>query len=193
MRTNNDLAHLAHIKTFYTRHHRLPTYQELHTLTKLSSRASLFQLIQRLIDKKLLSKDMKGRLAPLPSFFERTPLGVVEAGFGFDGSEIPNTSYAIDAYLIEKPESTFLVTVKGESMKDAGILPGDTVIVERTHEAKNGAIVIAEVDGAWTMKYYRNERGKHVLIPANAHMQPYTPKESFRISGIVRGIIRKYM
>lgn len=140
----------------------------------------------------ILAKDKNGTLSPSPKFFERDRLGIVEAGFGYDTDAILDDPRAIDDFLIEKPEATFLLKVKGESMIEAGILPGDIVIAERSTDAKNGKIIIAEVDGAWTIKYYRLEKGKHLLIPANRAMKPMSPSSSFRIAAIVKGVIRKY-
>lgn len=192
MRTNNDEKHIQGITKFYRAHARIPTYAELLALTGYTSRASVFALIARLIERSMLQKDNHGHLAPGPQLFARPRLGIVEAGFGYDADTIPDEMHAIDNYLIDKPDATFLLTVKGESMKDAGILPGDVVVAERTTEARNGDIIVAEVDGSWTMKYYRNENGKITLIPANRTMKPYSPRESFVIAAIVKGIVRKY-
>ncbi len=192
MSTHDDAKHIAHLKDFYRRHGRLPAYKELLFITGFSSRASVFGLINRLSKQQFIAKDDEGHLSPGPQFFARPKLGIVEAGFGYDADEIPDDAHAIDDYLIQRPEATFLLTVKGESMIDAGILPGDIVVAERTREAKNGEIVVAEVDGSWTMKYYRNEAGKILLIPANRTMKPYSPKQSLSIAAVVRGVVRKY-
>lgn len=196
MRNNNDEEYIKLITSFYRKNRRIPTYAELMDITGYSSRASVFGLIARLIERNIFQKDMAGRLSPTSQFvsslFARPKLGVVEAGFGYDADTITDDSHAIDEYLIDKPEATFLLTVKGESMIDAGIRPGDIVVAERGSEAKNGDIIIAEVDGSWTMKYYRNDGGKITLIPANRTIKPYSPKESFMITAVVKGVIRKY-
>jgi SOS regulatory protein LexA len=196
MRNNNDEKYIKLITSFYRKNRRIPTYAELMEITGYSSRASVFGLIERLISRNIFQKDSSGRLSPTKQFvsglFERPKLGIVEAGFGYDADTIADDSHAIDEYLIDKPEATFLLTVKGESMIEAGIRPGDIIVAERGSEAKNGDIIIAEVDGAWTMKYYRNDGGKITLIPANRTIKPYSPKESFTISAVVKGVVRKY-
>ena len=69
-----------------------------------------------------------------------------------------------------------MLSVEGDSMVDAGILPGDTVLVERGRAPRNGDIVIACVDAAWTMKlYYKNGKGIR-LEPANKKMRRSGPK-----------------
>ena len=77
-------------------------------------------------------------------------------------------------------------------MIEAHIDEGDLVIAERTETAKNGDIVIAEVDGGWTMKYFKTDGVKNWLEPANKFLKPIYPEESLRVAAIVTGVIRKY-
>ncbi|MBL8036031.1 MAG: repressor LexA [Nitrospira sp.] len=87
---------------------------------------------------------------------------------------------------------TFALKVKGESMKEDGILPGDLVIVRKQETAKNGQTVVALVNQEATIKvYYKKER--HIeLRPANDTMQPIIvhPSDEFQIEGLVIGVIR---
>jgi repressor LexA len=77
-------------------------------------------------------------------------------------------------------------------MSGAGILPGDMVIVDKGQTPKSGDIVIAEVDGAWTMKYLR-KRGENItLVPANPNYKPIRPKSELKIAGVVTAVVRKY-
>ena len=99
---------------------------------------------------------------------------------------------SLDEYLIENKEATYLLEVKGDSMIDAGIHEGDLVIVERKGEPKDGDIVIADVDGGWTMKYFRKRGSTIYLEPANRKYKPIYPTESLNIAAIVKGVIRKY-
>jgi repressor LexA len=64
--------------------------------------------------------------------------------------------------------------------------------VERTEKAKDGQIIIAEIDGELTMKYFRKEGSKVWLEPANKKFKPIYPTESLRIMAIVKAVIRKY-
>jgi repressor LexA len=77
-------------------------------------------------------------------------------------------------------------------MIDAGIREGDMVIVERGANYKDGDIVIAEVDGQWTIKYFRNRQGQIFLEPANKNFKPIYPKEELTISAVVKAVVRKY-
>ncbi|MDD5101338.1 MAG: S24 family peptidase, partial [Syntrophales bacterium] len=70
---------------------------------------------------------------------------------------------------------------------------GDLVIVERGREPKGGDIVIAEVDGEWTMKHFRREGKTVVLEAANPKYPPIRPREELKLGGVVTAVIRKYL
>jgi DNA polymerase V len=74
----------------------------------------------------------------------------------------------INEYLIRNPAATFLVRVSGDSMKDAGILDGDMLVVDRSLQAMDGKIVIALIHGEFTVKTLKMRNGKAFLVPANA-------------------------
>ncbi len=77
-------------------------------------------------------------------------------------------------------------------MTGAGIMPGDMVIVDKGRTARSGDIVIAQVDGEWTMKFLR-KRGEIVtLVPANPKYQPIKPKNELKVAGVVTAVVRKY-
>jgi SOS-response transcriptional repressor LexA len=82
--------------------------------------------------------------------------------------------------------------VKGDSMIDAGIQEGDMVIVEKTGSPKVGTIVVAEIDGEWTMKYLRKHGNKYYLEPANKKYKPIIPKNELKIAAVVKAVVRKY-
>ena len=87
---------------------------------------------------------------------------------------------------------TFALRVKGTSMKDEGIFPGDVVVVQKQATARNGQTVIASVNGEATIKTYHRNAGAVELHPANESMQPILVKstDTFQIEGIVVGVIR---
>ena len=82
--------------------------------------------------------------------------------------------------------------VKGESMKDEGILPGDLIIVRKQETAQNGQTVVALVNGEATVKTYVKKPGHIELHPANAAMQPIIVQaaDEFQIEGVLIGVIR---
>ncbi len=77
-------------------------------------------------------------------------------------------------------------------MIDAGIHEGDMVVVEKGKPARNGDIVIAEIDGSWTMKYYEKQGSTVILHPANKNYPDLHPSEELSIGGVVVGVVRKY-
>lgn len=87
---------------------------------------------------------------------------------------------------------TFALRVKGESMRDEGILPGDLVIVRKQSTARNGQTVIALVNNEATIKTYYRKGATVELRPANDTMKPIIvkPSDSLRIEGLVIGVIR---
>lgn len=161
-------------------------------LVGFKSKNAVYKLIEKLVDEGVVTKDSKGKLIPNRSINEIPILGLVEAGIPTQVEEALSDTMSIDDYLIKHKEYTYLLEVKGDSMIDEGIHEGDLVIVERKGEAKVGDIVIAEVDGGWTMKYYRTKNGQAYLEPANKNYKPIYPKEGMRIAAIVKGVIRKY-
>lgn len=170
----------------------MPSYAEIMDITGLRSKDSVFKLVGRLSRLGHLKKDRRGRLIPTSVLGEIKLLGLVEAGIPTTAEEEALDSISLDDYLIKNREDTYLLRVKGQSMKDAGIVEGDMVIAERANDAKEGEIVIAEVDGGWTMKYFRTKGGKPFLEPANDAFEPIYPADSFAIAAVVRGVIRKY-
>jgi len=99
---------------------------------------------------------------------------------------------------VEVPKSmvgrgeTFALRVKGTSMQNEGIFPGDIVVVQKHSSASNGQTVIALVNGEATIKTYYRKAGTVELHPANDAMQPIIiqPSDSLQIEGIVVGVIR---
>jgi repressor LexA len=99
---------------------------------------------------------------------------------------------SLDDLLIKNRTATFLLRVSGDSMVRAGIMPGDLVLIDRSATARDGDIVIAEVDNQWTMKRLRQHGGRITLEAANPAYSPIRPREELRIAGVVTAVIRKY-
>jgi repressor LexA len=184
------------ILSFYKNNKRMPVYAEIMKLLGFKSKNAVAKLINKLINEGVLDKDSSGRLIPNKLIGEVLLLGLVEAGFPTMAEESLLDTLNIDDYLIKDKDSSYLLRVKGESMIDAGIQDGDMVIAEKINpngrEVRDGDIVIALVDGGWTMKYYRNRTGKIYLEPANKDFKNIYPERELEIAAIVKGVIRKY-
>ena len=117
----------------------------------------------------------------------------VIAGFPSPAEQHVETPLDLNAYLIDKPAATFFVRVEGNSMLNAGILPGDILAVDRSLKPSDGSIVIACVDNEFTVKYLRQRDGMVFLEAANPDFDPikFKPGMELRIFGVVKGVVRK--
>lgn len=184
---------ISKLKDFYASRRRLPSYAELQKLFGYSSKGGVSLLTAHLIKRGVLKRDSKGKLLPTP-VLERgiKLLGTVQAGFPSPAEEELVDTLSLDEFLIRNPQASYLVKVTGDSMIDAGIMPQDLVIVERGRQARHGDIVIAQVDGEWTMKYYEKHGSKVLLRAANKKYPPIEPQAELVIGGVVVANVRKY-
>ncbi|EUJ09230.1 SOS response UmuD protein [Methylophilaceae bacterium 11] len=100
-------------------------------------------------------------------------------------------------FLVDKVDATFFVTIQGYSMIDAGLLPGDKAVVDRSKLAAIGDIVLAMVDGDYTIKTLaRSKDGLPLLLPANksGEYKPIEVKKHMQVEiwGVVTGSFRRY-
>lgn len=192
MQAVQDRAEL--LAEFYQRKRRMPSYAEAAALFGVRSKDSAYKIIQALIARGSVMKDPAGKLVPMNIRGNGTirVLGLVEAGFPTPAEEDVLDTLSLDEWLIDKREASFMLRVKGDSMRDAGIRDGDMVIVERTENPKLGQIVIAEVDGAWTMKYLRRDATGMYLEAANPDYPDIHPEEDLRVAAVVKAVVRKY-
>jgi repressor LexA len=185
-------ARIASISSFHHQNGRMPTFSEIGNITGLKSKNAVFKLVNRMEELNILKRDTKGRLIPKSIASPVKVLGTVEAGFPIPAEEELADTLSLDDLLIQNREATFLLKVSGDSMSEAGILPGDMVIVDKGQTPKSGDIVIAEVDGQWTMKYLKKRGDSVALIPANPKYKPIRPRHELKIAGVVTAVIRKY-
>jgi SOS regulatory protein LexA len=185
--------------SFYQSQRRMPTYTEMMKLFGFKSKNAVYRVVVKLIAAGIVTKDKLGKLIPSNGFDDLPMMGFVTAGFPAPGEMLTDAANAsgqatlnIEAYLVPKKASTYLFEVTGDSMIEAHIADGDIVIAERTSTAKDGDIVIAQVDGEFTMKYLRSKNNKLWLEPANKHYKPIHPEYELTVVAIVRGVMRKY-
>lgn len=169
----------------------MPTYSEMLSLFGFKSKNAVARVIEKLVEAGIVTKDKLGKLIPTGVFSEIPLLGSVKAGLPAPG-EVTDDTLNVENYLVRKRESTYLFEVDGDSMIDAHIADGDIVIAERTSSAKQGDIVIANVDGEFTMKYFCTKNDKVWLEPANKNYKPIYPEHHLSIVAVVRGVMRKY-
>lgn len=146
--------HLQTIKDYFRKNRRMPSYGELANLLNFRSKFAAQYVVNKLVEAGALQKDATGRLLPGKSFYPLKVLGTIAAGWPSPAEEENADTISLDDWLIENKEASFMLKVTGDSMIDAGIMPGDLVILERGRQPKNGDIVVAEIDRKWTLKYF---------------------------------------
>lgn len=180
----------------------LPSFDVLCSDLGFKSKNSIWQYFQKFLELGLIKEkfnrffipslssgipDSRSTSPKIPHFCEG-----IRAGFPTMADGYTDTNISFDEMLIKKPYSTFSVTVIGDSMIEAGICEGDIVVVEKGERVKDGDIVVANVDGDFTLKYYRTKNGKIYLEPANKNYPIIEPQNELTITGIVTGLVRKY-
>lgn len=115
----------------------------------------------------------------------------VSAGFPSPADDSIDQKLDLNEYLIKHPAATFFVRVEGESMLNAGIHPGDLLIVDRSLEASDKKIIIAILNGELTVKRIRKTQNQLFLLPDNPQYPPFEikPDMDFEIWGVVTYVI----
>ena len=115
------------------------------------------------------------------------------AGFPSPAQGHEEARLDINSLVIRNPEATFFLQVRGDSMRDANILDGDIVVVDKSINARHGHIVIAEIDGAFTVKTLWRRGGRVRLVPANKEFRPIEIPEGTALTmfGVVSWIIHR--
>ena len=175
-----------------------PSYREIASELGMSSTATVHEHVKNLEAKGYLSEGGGSRSIEVEPTVIRTaqaiavPLaGLITAG---EPIEAIQTDESIDVplSLAPRPEDTFVLRVKGDSMIEDGIMSGDYVIVERNPAPKNGDIVVALLDNMYaTLKRFYKESGRVRLQPANSRLKPIYVKDVV-VQGVVRGLVRDF-
>lgn len=183
---------VKNLRLFYMQEKRAPGYTEMLKLFGYRSKNAVYGLLRKLEDLGYVNK-VNGKIALTGKITGGLRfLGSVQAGFPSPAEEELVDMMSLDEFLVQRPEATFMLSVSGDSMIDAGIMPDDIVLVEKGSNPKNHDIIIAQVDGEWTIKYFVKDRTGVCLEPANARYKKIRPRDSLVIGGIVKAVIRKY-
>jgi len=193
--TDTQRSVLEYVQEHLTEHHRPPTVREVMRNFKWNSPQSARKHLLALEEKGYLEREehtARGlRLSGDSSVGISIPvLGKVAAGLPLLAEENRETTMVVDPSLARGGRNLFALTVRGDSMVNAHILPGDRVIVQQTTHASPGEIVVALIEGEATVKTFRRTSSKVVLEPANPKYEPIvvTQDKDFRIIGKVVGV-----
>jgi repressor LexA len=178
-----EIAHALKLTSLATVHKHLSTLEKKGFIRRGYNQSRSIEVTQlpkpvreEILDRHVVELPLAGRIAA------GRPLEAVE-----DNETISLADFARG--------KSFVLQVKGESMREDHILDGDYIVVEQTQVANPGEIVVALVGGddATVKRFYREPGGKIRLQPANSQMEPIiVPAQDVRIQGRVVGVLRKY-
>jgi repressor LexA len=190
---------LDFLETYIDQHGYAPTLEETGHQFGLHSLATVHKHLTNLEAKGLIRRraghsralEVVRRSRPADSV-ELPLLGVAAAGRPIE-AVLENETVAVPAAMVRRPES-FLLRVRGDSMRDEGILDGDLVVCESRPTAESGETVVAVIDGEATVKRFHRERAGRVrLQPANDEYAPmFLQDRDLEIRGVVVGLLRHY-
>jgi len=118
---------------------------------------------------------------------------VIPAGFPSPSDDFHET-FDIVSHIVKHPTATFFMRVAGDSMIGAGIFDGDLLVVDRSIEAESGDVVVAILNGEFTIKRFRRKGTNIELVPENPKCRKITLNEEmdFRIWGVVTGTYKSF-
>ena len=110
------------------------------------------------------------------------------AGFPIPADDFAEKNLDLNKILVSRPAATFFVRVSGHSMQKAGIFDGDILVVDRSLNPKNGQVIVACIDGEFTIKHYY-KKGKQVILKPNSSDLDYKdliiePDQEFEVWGV---------
>ncbi len=191
---------LDYLAEFIQQHGYAPSLEEIGRRFGLSSLATVHKHLRNLQEKGFIrrawNRSRSVELIPTrvgAHSLELPLMGYVAAGVPIEAVTTAEP-IAVPESLVRKPEETYVLRVRGDSMIDEHITDGDFVLVEDRKTAENGEMVIALLNGAdATLKTFFKDDGKIRLQPANPTMQPILiDAADLQIQGVVVGVMRKY-
>jgi repressor LexA len=193
--TDRQSEVLAVIRDYIQANGIAPTHAELAKAIGVSSTRAAADHLKALERKghiHLHNDKPRGIQLLTEAFYELPVLGRVAAGAPIMAVENVERRVPIPEGLFST-RPTYLLRVRGDSMKDAGILDGDMIAVQKTERARHGQIVVARINDEVTVKYLDTQSPRPVLLPANQDYKPITfePNE-INIEGVFVGLIRDH-
>lgn len=188
----SDGQRLGVMRDYYAKNQAFPSMQRIAKVVGYRSTSAVSAFVDRLSQTGHLTRTEGGRVAPGPHFFERALVTEkVPAGVPVGREDLGNTPTLIDQMLVRHPSRAFILRIEGDSMVEAGLLDGDYVVVERDTLPQVGDIVVAHVDGRYTVKYLAGTASRHYLKAANPQFRDIVAKDRLEIVGLVVGAFRK--
>ena len=123
------------------------------------------------------------------------PQAHLKAGFPSPAEDFTVNRLDLTQILVSHPQATFLMRVSGTSMQDAGIDDGDMLVIDRAIKPRHGHVVVAVVDGEYTVKYLHQRSGRVRLKAANPTFPDIIPKDgqTIEVWGVVSSCIKRFI
>lgn len=162
-----------------------------------SAKPVVVDFLDELAQKRQVEPVWPSHLTPIhladnPRSFKVPLFGhTVRAGFPSPADDYVADTLDLNDYLMPRKEASFLLRAKGDSMVGASINDGDILVVDRSLTATDGKVVIATLDGQFTVKTLEKKRGKIRLLPANPDFEPIEVRDEqeLQIWGVVTNVI----
>ncbi len=203
--TPHQRTALNYIREFQRKRGYSPSLADLAVAFGVRSKNAIAKVVNVLVNQGFLEKDPKGRIKIMempqeqssrddaPSSWTLPLFGPIAAGFAAPVEEQAEELLSIQDYVVgNKGAKIFLLRVKGDSMIEAGIHEGDLVVVERGKEPRVGDIVVGVLDGEYTLKRLRKDKGKFYLQAENSAYPDMYAVDELQTAGVVKGVIRRY-
>ena len=141
-----------------------------------------------------LDQTPQGPVLDMPVYGFRLLSHRMSAGFPSPAADYTEEALDLNTYLVRNKPATFMFSVKGDSMVGASIEDGDKVVVDRALNPKHNDIVVAVLNGEYTIKRLFKHMGCVELRPENPAYQPITFKDGaeLQVWGVVVGVVRRY-
>lgn len=162
-----------------------------------SVKPAVIDFLEELAQKRQAEAKWPSHLKPVKLAENPTPFKIplfghtVRAGFPSPADDYVADTLDLNDHLMPRKEASFLLRAKGESMVGVGIHDGDILVIDRSITATNGCVVIATVDGQFTVKTLEKKRGKIRLLPANPDFEPieFKDDQELQIWGVVTNVV----
>jgi len=200
--TPHQRTTLNYIREFQRKKGYSPSLADLAVAFGVRSKNAIAKVVNALVREKQIHKDPKGRIKIIDQHEEggggfalplSLPLfGPISAGFAAAAEDQAVDQITLEEYLVRNRSNTFLLRVRGDSMINAGIHEGDLVIVERGVTPKVSDIVVGVLDGEFTLKRLKRDKGKFYLQAENDAYPELYAMDELQVAGVVRAVVRKY-
>lgn len=165
-----------------------------------SAKAVVVDFLQSLSEQRKLEPKWPTHLQPVTLAESPEPFRIplfshpVQAGFPSPADDYVADKLDLNEHLILRKEATFMLRVQGDSMTGLGIQEGDLLIVDRSITATHGSVVVAAVDGEFTVKTLEKVRGRLRLMPSNPNFKPIEFKDGqeLEVWGVVTSVIHQF-